>query len=63
MEVANEEASQKDWCDIDLYMNEQVRKEKTVAVETMTAEIDQLQASLAKLSALTIKDPGHESMA
>ena len=34
-----------------------------IAVETMTAEIDQLQASLAKLSAWIIKDSGHESMA
>ena len=51
MEVANEEASQKGWCDTDLSTDEQIRKEKIVAVETMAAEIDQLQASLAKLSA------------
>ena len=34
-----------------------------IAVETMTAETDQLQATLAKLGAFTIKDPGHESTA
>merc|ERR1712160_146886 len=50
MEEANEEAEQKGWCDTELSTNEQTRKEKTDAVETLHAEIDQLEASLAKLT-------------
>merc|ERR1719401_1790434 len=50
MEEANEEAEHKGWCDTELSTNEQTRKEKTEAVETLHAEIDQLEASLAKLS-------------
>merc|ERR1712139_408464 len=49
MEEANEEAEQKGWCDTELASNEQTRKEKTDAVETLHAEIDQLTASIAKL--------------
>merc|ERR1719330_2014324 len=49
MEEANEEAEHKGWCDTELSTNEQTRKEKTEAVETLHAEIDQLEASLAKL--------------
>merc|ERR1740123_1559100 len=44
MEEANEEAEHKGWCDTELATNE-----KTEAVETLHAEIDQLEASLAKL--------------
>jgi len=50
MEEANEEAEHKGWCDTELSTNEQTRKEKTEAVETLHAEIDQLEASMAKLA-------------
>merc|ERR1719183_2884529 len=48
MEEANEEAEHKGWCDTELSTNEQTRKEKTSAVETLHAEIDELMASIAK---------------
>eukprot|EP00418_Pyrodinium_bahamense_P008885 CAMPEP_0179126276 /NCGR_PEP_ID=MMETSP0796-20121207/59766_1 /TAXON_ID=73915 /ORGANISM="Pyrodinium bahamense, Strain pbaha01" /LENGTH=651 /DNA_ID=CAMNT_0020825021 /DNA_START=126 /DNA_END=2081 /DNA_ORIENTATION=- len=50
MEEANEEAEHKGWCDTELATNEQTRKEKTQAVETLHAEIDELEASIAKLT-------------
>merc|ERR1719310_1691365 len=50
MEEANEEAEHKGWCDTELSTNEQTRKEKTAAVETLHAEIDELSASIAKLT-------------
>merc|ERR1719453_2594538 len=50
MEEANEEAEHKGWRDTELSTNEQTRKEKTDAVETLHAEIDQLEASIAKLT-------------
>jgi len=50
MEEANEEASHKGWCDTELATNAQTRKEKTEAVESLHAQSDQLEASLAKLS-------------
>lgn len=50
MEEANEEAEHKGWCDTELSTNEQTRKEKTEVVETLHAEIDQLEASIAKLT-------------
>merc|ERR1719263_1487515 len=50
MEEANEEAEHKGWCDTELSTNEQTRKEKTSAVETLHSEIDELESSLAKLS-------------
>merc|ERR1711966_110394 len=50
MEEANEEAEHKGWCDTELSTNEQTRKEKTAAVETLHSEIDELEASLAKLT-------------
>jgi len=49
MEEANSEAEHKGWCDTELSTNEQTRKEKTAAVETLHAEIDELEASIAKL--------------
>jgi cell division septum initiation protein DivIVA len=49
MEEANEEAAHKGWCDTELATNEKTRKEKTDAVETLKAEIDELTASIAKL--------------
>merc|ERR1711871_1847755 len=45
MEEANEEAEHKGWCDTELATNEHTRKEKTEAVETLHAEIDELEAS------------------
>jgi len=50
MEEANSEAEHKGWCDQELSTNEQTRREKTEAVETLHAEIDELEASGAKLS-------------
>merc|ERR1719333_543542 len=50
MEEANEEAEHKGWCETELSTNEQTRKEKTEAVETLHAEIDELEASIAKLT-------------
>merc|ERR1719446_1524357 len=50
MEEANEEATHKGWCDTELSTNEQTRKEKTGAVETLHAEIDELSAPIAKLT-------------
>jgi prefoldin subunit 5 len=48
LEEANEEATHKGWCDTELGTNEHTRKEKSDAVETLTAEIEELQASIAK---------------
>merc|ERR1712048_539853 len=50
MEEANEEAEHKGWCDTELSTNEQTRKEKTEAVEMLHAELDELEASIAKLT-------------
>merc|ERR1712216_785342 len=50
MEEANEEAEHKGWCDTELSTNEQTRREKTSAVETLHAGIDELEASIAKLT-------------
>merc|ERR1719272_2453332 len=50
MEEANDEAEHKGWCDTELSTNEQTRKEKTEAVESLHAEIDQLESSIAKLT-------------
>jgi len=48
MEEANAEAEHKGWCDTELATNEQTRREKTDAVESLKSEIDQLTASIAK---------------
>merc|ERR1719311_1338546 len=50
MEEANEEAEHKGWCDTELSTNEQTRQEKTDSVETLHAEIDEPEASIAKLT-------------
>ena len=50
MEEAGQESEHKGWCDTELSTNEQTRKEKTAAVETLHAEIDELKASIAKLT-------------
>merc|ERR1719399_1389514 len=56
MEEANEEAEHKGWCDTELSTNEQTRKEKTEAVETLHAEIDQLDAAMAKATKLRAEE-------
>merc|ERR1719460_3310703 len=48
LEEANEEATHKGWCDTELATNEHTRKEKSEAVETLTAEIEELEASIAQ---------------
>merc|ERR1719392_510870 len=50
MEEANKEAEHKGWCDTELSTNEQTRKEKTDSSEALTAEVDELEASIAKLT-------------
>merc|ERR1719327_1545833 len=50
MEQAQEEAAHKGYCDAELATNKQTRKEKTEAVMALTAEIDELEASIAKLT-------------
>merc|ERR1719215_201174 len=50
MEEANEEAEHKGWCDTEMASNLQTRKDKTETVQTLSAEIDMLEASLAKLN-------------
>jgi len=49
MASANEEAEHKGWCDTELASNEQTRKSKTSAVETLKGEIEELDAKIAKL--------------
>merc|ERR1719472_90392 len=49
-EEASEEAEHKGWCDEQLSTNEQVRKKKTAAVETLHAEVDELKAAIALLA-------------
>merc|ERR1719301_168203 len=49
LEEANEEATHKGWCDVELGTNKQTRKEKSEKVITLTAEIDELSASITKL--------------
>jgi len=50
MEEANEESEHKGWCDQELSTNEQTRKEKTAGVEALHSQIDELEASIAKLT-------------
>ena len=45
------EAEHKGWCDTELSTNEQTRKEKTEAAESLHAEIDELEAEVG---------PGHK---
>jgi len=49
LEEANEEATHKGWCDVELGTNKQTRKEKSEKVITLHAEIDELTASIAFL--------------
>jgi len=55
MEEASDEAEHKSWCDAELSTNEQTRKEKTAQVETLHAEKDQLETSIAKLASEVAK--------
>merc|ERR1719387_1277267 len=50
MEEAAAESEHKGFCDKELATNEQTRKEKTEAIETLHAEIDGLSAAIAKLT-------------
>jgi uncharacterized coiled-coil protein SlyX len=50
MEEAADEAEHKGWCDTELGTNEQIRAEKTDAVESLHAQIDELNASIAKIT-------------
>jgi len=50
MEEANAEVEQKGYCDKELATNEHTRKEKSEAVIMLTAEIDELTASISSLS-------------
>merc|ERR1719243_456236 len=50
MEEANNEAEQKGFCDKEMSTNEHTRKEKSEAVVMLTAEIDELTASVAALA-------------
>jgi len=49
-EEATAAAEHKGWCDTELSSNEKTRNQKTVAVESLHAEIDQLGTSFAKLT-------------
>merc|ERR1719162_2963298 len=49
MEEANAEADHKGWCDMELATNEKTRTEKSDSVVNLSAEIDELEASVAKL--------------
>lgn len=50
MTEANDEAEHKGWCDKEMGTNAHTRKEKSAAVETLTAQIDELKADMAKLT-------------
>ena len=49
MEKATEKAVHKSWCDTEMLTNDRTRKEKTEAVEMLTAEIDELTVFVFKL--------------
>merc|ERR1719159_2008491 len=49
MDQANEEASQKGWCDTELGTNKQTRDAKTEGVTKLTTQKDKLGADIAKL--------------
>merc|ERR550514_467637 len=50
MEEANGDAEHKGWCDEELATNEQTRVEKTEGTESLHADIDALEASVATLT-------------
>merc|ERR1711865_161072 len=49
LEEAGEEADHKGYCDTELTTNAQTRKEKSDAVETLSAEVEGLESSITKL--------------
>ena len=57
MEEANEEAEHKGWCDSELSTNEQTRKEKTEAVETLNAEIDEMMMMMMMMMVIRPRRP------
>jgi len=50
MAQATDEAEHKGWCDTELATNEHTRKSKAARVEELRSEIDELNASVAKLT-------------
>jgi len=50
LDESNQEADHKGWCDEELSTNEKTRKDKTALVETLHAEVDELHASIAKVT-------------
>merc|ERR1719387_1248017 len=50
MEEANEEATQKAFCDTEMNTNKQTRDKKTEVSETLTADIEELTADISKLA-------------
>lgn len=50
VQEANEEATHKGWCDTELATNGQTRKEKTEGIESLHATMDELEASITKLT-------------
>ena len=54
MEESDVEAEQKGWCDNELATNEQTRVAKTEATEGLHADIDELEATVAKLTEETV---------
>merc|ERR1719261_825864 len=50
MDEATEESEHKGWCDTELGTNKQTREDKADAVSTLTAESEELEAKIAKLS-------------
>eukprot|EP00972_Heterocapsa_arctica_P000686 99976-Heterocapsa_arctica.AAC.1 len=50
LKEANEEVEHGGWCDTELSMNTQTRKERNEAIETLYAETDELEALIEKLT-------------
>jgi len=50
MEEANEDAEHNGWCEKELRVNKKTRTEKSNIVESIQSEIDELEASISKMS-------------
>merc|ERR550514_2390124 len=50
MEEATEESEHKGWCDTEMGTNKQTREDKADSVSTLTAESEELDAKISKLS-------------